>query len=177
MIESQKEFLYDLDERPPLGRNIFYGIQCAVLMLSGLTILSTLAGTAFQLPLPERAALVQRVLLVSGLSMIGQFFLGHRYPMLGGPSIAVTLTIIALAPYGGAAVEGGMIAGGACLLVISIGNLLRRLERLFTQNVIAVVILLIAFSLLASVTPKLAGISNARPEGQPLALLLAFAVI
>ena len=70
-----------------------------------------------------------------------------------------------------------MIAGGVCLLVISIGNLLRRVEHLFTKNVIAVVILLIAFSLLASVTPKLAGISNARPEGQPLALLLAVAVI
>jgi NCS2 family nucleobase:cation symporter-2 len=97
--------------------------------------------------------------------------------MLGGPSIAVTLTIIALAPYGGAAVEGGMIAGGVCLLVISIGNLLRHVERLFTENVTGVVLLLIAFSMLASIAPKLAGISNARPEGQPIALLLAFTVL
>jgi uracil permease len=177
MIERQEVFLYDLDERPPLWRNIFYGLQCALLMLSTLTILSALAGTALQLPMDERAALVQRVLLISGLSMIVQFFLGHRYPMLEGPSTAVTLTFMALAPYGGSALEGGMIAGGACLVVISLGNLLRHVESLFTQNVTGVVILLIALSLLPSVVPKLAGISSARPEGQPLALLLSFAVL
>jgi xanthine/uracil permease len=177
MRENQKAFLYDLDERPPLLRNIFYGVQSAVLMLSTVTILSALAGTALHLPVPERAALVQRVLLVSGLSMIVQFFLGHRYPMQEGPSTAVTLTFIALAPYGGSVLEGGMIAGGACLLVVSLGNLLRHAERLFTENVTGVIILLIAFSLLASVVPKLAGISKAHPEGQPLALLLAFAVL
>lgn len=177
MIETQKEFIYDLDERPPLLRNIFYGIQCSVLMLSSLIIMSTLVGTALHLPMPGRAALVQHVLLVSGLAMIAQFFIGHRYPMLGGPSIAVTLTIMALAPYGGAAVEGGMIAGGACLLIISMGNLLRRIEHLFTANVTAVILLLIAFSLVASIAPELAGVSNATPEGQPLALLLAFIVL
>ena len=142
-------------------------------MLSILTIFSTLAGAALQLPLPERAAMVQRVLLVSGLAMVVHFFVGHRYPMLGGPSLAVTLTIITLAPHGGAAVSGGMIVGGACLVVISIGNLLRRLEHLFTPNVTAVVILLVAFSLLAPVAPKLAGISGAHPDGHPLALFLA----
>lgn len=177
VMESQSAFLYDLDERPPLLRNIFYGIQCAILMLSSLTILSTLAGSALQLPLPELTALIQRVFLVSGLAMIAQFFTGHRYPMLGGPSIAVTLTIIAIAPYGGDVVAGGMIVGGACLVIISTGNLLHPLERLFTKNVTAVVLLLIAFSILASVAPKLAGINSARPEGQPLALVVAFVVL
>ena len=174
---SQKAFLYDLDERPPLGRNLFYGVQCAVLMLPTLTILSALAGAALQLTMPDRAALVQRVFLVSGLFMIVQFFLGHRYPMQEGPSVAATLTFVALAPYGGSLLEGGMIAGGACLLVICLGNLLRHAERFFTQNVTGVVILLIAFSLIASVAPKLAGINKARPEGEPVALLLAFAVL
>jgi len=174
---SQEPFLYDLDERPPLGRNIFYGIQCAVLMLPTMTILSALAGAALQLTMPDRAALVQRVLLVSGLFMILQFFLGHRYPMQEGPSVAATLTFVALAPYGGSILEGSMIAGGVCLLVISLGNLLRHVERFFTPNVTGVVILLIAFSLIASVAPKLAGVTHARPEGEPLALLLAFAVL
>ena len=177
MMESQKEFLYNLDERPPLWKNIFYGIQSATLLLSSLTILSALAGAALDLPMPDRAALVQRVLLVSGLSMIVQFFLGHQYPMQEGPSTAVTLTIIALAPYGGSVLEGGMIAGGACLLVISLGNLLRRVERLFTDNVTGVILLLIAFSLLASIVPKLAGISSEQPGGQPLSLILAFTVL
>ena len=177
MIESPKAFIYDLDERPPFWRNIFYGIQCAVLMLSSMTIFSMLAGTALQLPLVARAALVQRVLLVSGLAMIAQFFMGHRYPMLGGPSIAVTLTIISLAPYGGDVVAGGMIAGGACLVAVYLFNLLRPLERLFTQNVTAVVILLIAFSLLPSIAPKLAGVGSFQPEYRPLALLLALGVL
>ena len=177
MKEDGKRFLYDLDERPPLWRNLFYGVQCTVLMLSSLTILSALAGAALQLPMLDRAALVQRVLLISGLSMIFQFFLGHRYPMQEGPSTAVTLTFIALAPYGGSVLEGGMIAGGACLLVIGLTNLLRYMERLFTQNVTGVVIMLIAFSLLGTILPKLAGITQGRPDGQPIALLLAFAVI
>lgn len=174
---TREAFLYDLDERPPLGRNVFYGVQCAVLMLPTLTILSALAGAALHLAMPERAALVQRVLLVSGLFMIVQFFLGHRYPMQEGPSVAATLTFVALAPYGGSLLEGGMIAGGAFLLAISLGNLLRYAERFFTQNVTGVVILLIAFSLIASVAPKLAGVNKARPEGEPASLLLAFAVL
>jgi xanthine/uracil permease len=174
---GQKAFLYNLDERPPLGRNIFYGVQCAVLMLPTLTILSALAGAALQLTMPDRAALVQRVFLVSGLFMIVQFFLGHRYPMQEGPSVAAALTFVALAPYGGSLMEGGKIAGGACLLIICLGDLLRYAERFFTQNVTGVVILLIAFSLISSVAPKLAGISKARPEGEPAALFLAFAVL
>jgi xanthine/uracil permease len=177
MNDRKNKFLYDLDERPPFWRNLFYGIQCAVLMLSTLTVLSTLAGAALQLSLLELAAMVQRVLMVSGLMMIAQFYMGHRYPMLGGPSLAVTLTIIALAPYGGAVVMGGMMVGGACLVVISLCNLLRHMERLFTANVTAAVILLIAFSLLGSITPKLAGISSTQPDGDPVALLLAFFVL
>jgi len=50
---SQKAFLYDLDERPPSEKPI-YGVQCAVLMLPTLTILSALAGAALQLTMPDR---------------------------------------------------------------------------------------------------------------------------
>jgi uracil permease len=176
-MEKDEVFLYDLDERPPLGRNIFYGLQCAVLMISSLTILSALAGAALGLSAPEHIALVQRMMLISGLSMVVQFFFGHRYPMLEGPSTAATLTFMALAPYGGPVLEGGMIAGGAALLIIGLFNLLRHAERLFTANVTGVVILLIALSIITKIYPKMAGITPEVPAGQPLALILALVVL
>lgn len=175
--EKEQVFLYGLDERPPLGRNIFYGLQCSVLMISSLTILTALAGTALGLAPPERVALIQRVMLVSGLSMVVQFFFGHRYPMLEGPSTAATLTFMALATYGGPVLEGGMIAGGAALLIIGLFNLLRHAERLFTANVTGVIILLIALSIIANIYPRMAGVTPQTPAGQPLALLLALLVL
>ena len=176
-MEKDEVFLYDLDERPPLGRNLFYGLQCAVLMVSSLTILTALAAAALDLSAPERVALVQRMMLISGLSMVVQFFFGHRYPMLEGPSSAATLTFMALATYGGPVLEGGMIAGGAALLIIGLFNLLRHAERLFTANVTGVVILLISLNIIIKIYPKMAGITPEAPAGQPLALVLSLVVL
>ena len=49
--EKDEGFLYGLDERPPLGRNLFYGFQCSILMISSLTLLTALAAAALGLGL------------------------------------------------------------------------------------------------------------------------------
>jgi uracil permease len=102
---------------------------------------------------------------------------GHRYPVLEGPSTAVILTFILLVPFGLPAVQGGTIIGGMLLIVAVASNQLQKVIRLFTPNVVGVVLMLIAFGLLSPLLRLLMGVSTIHPEGEALTTLIGLALV
>ncbi len=60
-----------------------------------------------------------------------------------------------------------MIVGGISLILMSVLGLMRRVETLFTDNVIGVTLILIAITLLPYLTPMMIGQHPARPYGDP----------
>ena len=97
--------------------------------------------------------------------MILQTLWGNRYPLLDGPASALLLSFIILAPHGISAIQGGMVAGALFLVLLSIFGLVGYLEPLFTDNVIGVILILIALTLIPYLAPMVIGEHRGYPQG------------
>ena len=171
--ESPKEtpgaapaFFYGVDERPPLWRGLLYGLQWALIMFPAVMMVASIAAEALQLSGGARIAFFQRMLLLSGSVTVLQALVGHRYPVQEGPATALLLTFVVLAPQGLATIQGGFLCGG--LLLFAIGRLgwMGRLGRYFTPNVVGVILLLIALTLIPHLLFRLLGMSPEHPAGE-----------
>ncbi len=169
--------VYGLDDRPPFGRLILYGLQWTLLTLPILTISTNLTADFLGYDGPYRVALGQRFFILIGLTMLCQGWLGHRLPLIDGPAGALLLCLAALAPYGEATVRGAMLAGGVALALTAHFNLLKRIEPLFTDNVVGTIVLLIAVTLMPFMLPLVLGRDSVHPAGQPVVAALALGVM
>ena len=172
-----RRFRYQLDQKVPILEVTIYGIQWAVMIFPGLLIVTDIAADVLHLNLIAKAHFFQYLLILSGLFTILQTLWGHRYPIQEGPSTAVLLAYIGIAPYGIKAIQGGLIAGGLSILIIGLSRQTRRLNQYFTPNVTGVILLLIAFCLLPFLVPRLLGISNENPTGSHLVAAVSFSLI
>ncbi|HVP78986.1 MAG TPA: solute carrier family 23 protein [Thermodesulfobacteriota bacterium] len=164
---AQETFLYQLDERPPLHKNLIYGLQWVMTSIPSVVFFSTLCGVALGLDPAAQISFSQRLLIISGLMTVLQSLSGHRYPVLEGPSSAILVTFMVLAPHGGLPViEGGMIFGGLFLILIGIFKWLKWLSSLFTPRVVGVILVLVALTLISFIYPLLIGISKTAPFGE-----------
>jgi xanthine/uracil permease len=166
-MPNQNHLIPGLDQSPPWPRTLIYGVQWLVIFLPTLLILSAICSEYLGLREEGKILFFQRILLTTGAIMVLQTLWGHRYPLLDGPSSALLLSLLILAPGGLPAIQGGMIVGGICLILMCVLGLMRRVQALFTDNVIGVTLLLIAITLLPYLTPMVIGQSPARPHGDP----------
>lgn len=170
-------YIYALDDHPPLKVALIYGLQWAVIMFPGLIIVARLSGVALHLEIDQEVRFFQVTLLTSGLFTTVQSLWGHRYPLLEGPSTALLLTVIVLAPYGIGAIQGGLIAGSAVLIGLVLIGQLQRIIAYATPNVVGVILLLIVFSLLPHLTRLMAGVDAQHPQGDLTVFLVSLALV
>ncbi len=163
---DEQPFLYSLDERPPLWRTAIYGLQWALIMFPALVIVASIAAEVLHLSVEERVSFFQKVLLLSGSFTLLQTLVGHRYPLQEGPATALLLTFVVLSPQGLGAIQGGFLCGGLFLLAAGGLRLMRRLVAYFTPNVVGVILMLIAFTLVPYLLPLLVGITPEHPRGE-----------
>jgi uracil permease len=173
---SETRYLYDLDDHPPLHYALLYGLQWAFIMFPGIIIAATLSAGSLDLNIRDEIRFLQFTLLTAGLFTIAQTLWGHRYPLLEGPATALTLTFILLAPFGLPAIQGGMILGGAILIATVFSQQLDRLAKLFTPNVVGVILMLIALGLLKPLIGFMTGSHEGRPEGEVEIFLISLAL-
>ncbi len=159
------EYIYAIDDRPPFKYAVIYGLQWTVIMFPGLIIVAKLSGLALHAGLDQEVRFFQLLLLTSGLFTGIQSLWGHRYPLLDGPSTALLLTLIVLAPYGMASIQGGLIAGSSLLILLVLIGKLGKVVAYATPNVVGVILMLIAFSLLPHLTRIIAGVDSRHPHG------------
>jgi len=148
-----KDLIYGLDQFPPWPQSLMYAVQWVAIFMPILMILPAISSEYLGLRQADKLLFFQRLLLTTGGIMILQTLWGHRYPLLDGPSSALLLNILILAPGGMPAIQGGMIAGGIFLLLLGVFRLTRYVEPLFTDNVISVTVILIAITLLPFLAP------------------------
>lgn len=165
MMEEQT-FQFQLNETPPFFKNLAYGLQWVIIAIPSVVVFSTLCGAALGLDHAAQISFSQRLLIAAGLMTILQSLLGHRYPLLEGPSSAILVTFIILAPYGLPVIEGGMILGGFFLILIGIFKWFKWLSSLFTPHVVGVILILVALTLLSFLYPLLIGMNKAYPYGE-----------
>ena len=125
--------------------------------------------------LEQEVRFFQLMLLTSGLFTGIQSLWGHRYPLLDGPSTALLLTLIVLAPYGMASIQGGLIAGSLLLILLVLIGKLGKVVAYATPNVVGVILMLIAFSLLPHLTRIMAGVDGRHPHGDAVTFSICLA--
>jgi uracil permease len=162
---AQETFLFGLDEKPPLGKSLIYGLQWVIVSIPNVVVFSTLFGAALHLDSAGVISFSQRFLIVTGLMNILQTLKGHRYPVQEGGSTALLISFIVLAPYGLSSMEGGMICGGLLLVAVGQFKWFNWFSRFFTPNVVGVILMLVALTLLPILYPMLIGIDRVHPYG------------
>jgi len=160
------DYLYDIDDRLPLQYALIYGLQWAFIMFPTIIIASNLSVGAFSPGLLDGIRFLQLSLLTSGFFTVIQTLWGHRYPLLEGPSTALILSFILLAPLGLREIQGGMMIGALLLILTVLSKQLQRLMRLFTPNVVGVILILIALGLLGPLLRFMTGVGPQTPQGE-----------
>ncbi|GAA4547356.1 nucleobase:cation symporter-2 family protein [Amycolatopsis samaneae] len=140
------------DERPPVRRQVVYGLQHILSMYGGVIAVPLIIGGATGLP-PERIALlVTAALFVSGaatiLQTVGIPFFGSQLPLVQGATFASVATMTAIAARGGGlpSVFGSIIVASLVGLVLS--PFFSQLIRFFPPVVTGTIITVIGISLL-----------------------------
>ncbi|HOV85759.1 MAG TPA: solute carrier family 23 protein [Syntrophobacteraceae bacterium] len=174
---DKPQYVYGIDVPPPLRYVLLYGLQWAIVIFPALIIVATLGSRALRLPVDQEVHFFQLLLLLSGLFTVIQTLWGHRYPILDGPSTALLLTFIVLAPYGAEIIQGGTIAGGILLMALVFSGKLHRLLAYATPNVVGVILMLIAFSLLPHLMASVTGKDALQPNGSAGILALSFLLV
>ena len=174
---DDQQLLYGLNDFPSAGALLLFALQWLMVFLPMLTVVSLLAAKVLNLDHAAGSLFFQRLLLVTGTTMIIQTLWGHRLPLLDGPAMALIITLAALASSGREIINGGMIWGGLMIVVVSACGLVKFVTPLFTDRVVGVILLLIGLSALPFLIPMLLGIDDLHPQGQWQVMVLGIVTL
>ncbi len=167
---------YGPDDRPGLVPFLLYGLQWWVVSLPMTVILGLIAARLHHNGVDAQIFYLQKVFGLVGLTTIVQIYWGHRLPLVVGPAAVLLVGITASASSGAGAVYTGLAAGGLSLALAARSGLLSRLRTLFTSRIVAIILILIAFTL----TPSILRLTTGRGEGMAglgFAAVTVFALI
>ncbi len=162
---DKSKYIYGLDDRPPLRLTLLYALQWAFIIFPVFITASVLPARALQLGPAEEVRFLQLILLSSGVFTTIQCLWGHRYPIIDGPSTALLLTFLVIAPYGMPAVQAGTIAGGLLLMASVIIVKPKRIIPVMTPNVVGVILMLISLTLLPYMSGLMSGAESSNAGG------------
>lgn len=139
------QFKYNLEDRPPAGELLLFALQWFAVAVPTIIIIGKISAS---LTNPgEEILYLQKLTFVMGAALLAQVLAGHGYPLIIGPSTVLLVGIITGGRAGAATVYSSILIGGILLSAISITHCFAYLKRFFTPRVVAVVLLLIAFTL------------------------------
>lgn len=141
---------YNIDDRMPAGQLAVYALQWFVLCIA---VVSTSVFVAQGTP-EERLFFSQRLFAVMGIAGFVQVVWGHRLPIVVGPAAVLLVGVMASlnAKADTTAIYSSIAIGGALIALLTIGNLMRYVQRIFTPRIVVVILMLIATTLAPTIT-------------------------
>jgi xanthine/uracil permease len=166
---------YGLDERPPLRELMVFGLQWLAVSVPSIVIIGRIIGS-LQCPGPSGETLyLQKISFVTGATLLAQLAFGHRLPLVVGPSSVLLVGLLASLTCSLHAIYSALMVGGAALTAAALTGVFGRLRKLFSPRVVAVVLLLVAFTLLPTILKLIAG--PAEGASAPQRLLFASGLV
>ena len=156
---------YGLDQKVPLFKSILLGLQWAALLVSVIIILGNVIGALHFEMQAERIIYLQKLFFLSGAVIFSQVLWGHRLPLVSGPSAVLLIGVISGQDSGMSTIYTSVMLGGLFIFVLSVSGLFGYMERLFTPSVVAVVLMLITFTLAPTIRNLMA---DAKGNVEPL---------
>lgn len=136
---------YNVDDRLPAGQMMMYAIQWFVLCIA---VVSTSVFVATGTP-EDRLFFSQKLFAVMGIAGFVQVVWGHRLPIVVGPAAVLLVGVMAslAASAEVSAIYSSIAIGGVLITLLTIGGLMRYVQRIFTPRIVVVILMLIATTL------------------------------
>ncbi|MHB1042772.1 MAG: uracil-xanthine permease family protein [Eubacteriales bacterium] len=140
-------FKYGLDDAPPFMELVLLGLQWLAISVPTVIIVGkVLAGIHYDEPAGQ-VLYLQKLFFVTAATLLVQVLWGHRLPLVSGPAAVLLAGVAASRSSDMSAIYTSIMVGGAVLAASSAAGLFGRLTKFFTSRVVAVILLLIAFTL------------------------------
>ena len=136
---------YNIDDRLPIGQMVLYAMQWFILAVA---VVATSVFVAQGTP-GEKLFYAQKLFAVMGITGLVQVLWGHRMPLVVGPAAVLLVGVLSSLGAGASvsAIYTSIALGGALVALLTFGNMLRFVQRLFTPRIVIVILMLIAFTL------------------------------
>jgi len=169
---------YSLNETPPPVTNLVLGFQWAFIAISTIVILGKIVGSMHFGQSQDEILYLQKLFFLTGATLIVQLLWGHRLPLISGPAAVLLIGIVSSRSYGLSVINTSIMIGGVFVSVLAVTGLFNHVRKLFTTRVIAVVLLLIVFTLAPTIRDLMIGLSGGIDPlwNVTFAIFLAFAM-
>ncbi|QGT99371.1 Xanthine permease [Candidatus Syntrophocurvum alkaliphilum] len=154
------DFKYKLEDRPPIGELLLFGLQWLILAIPPLIIIGIVVASLHFTDISAQIIYMQKVFFVMSVLLLVQLFWGHRLPLITGPAGVLLIGIIATQAETMSTVYTSIFIGGFVLAFLAITGLFNFIKMLFTSRVIAVILLLIAFTLTPTIMDLIIDINS-----------------
>ena len=151
---------YSLEETPPPGTSLVLGFQWAFIAISTIVILGKIVSAIHFGQSQDEILYLQKLFFLTGATLIFQVLWGHRLPLISGPAAVLLIGIVSSRSYGISVINTAIMIGGAFVSVLAVTGLFSYVRKLFTARVIAVVLLLIVFTLAPTIRDLMIGFSG-----------------
>ena len=138
---------YKLDDRPAWPEMLILGLQWFAVAIPIIIVIGKITG-GFHFNNPgDQIIYLQKLTFIMAIALLCQILLGHRLPLIIGPSTVLLIGVIASQEFDPDTIYSAVLCGGFLLTLLSLSGLFGHLQTLFTTRVVTVVLLLIAFTL------------------------------
>ncbi len=151
MPETQIKLEYGLDEKIPFFKSVLLGLQWAAILIASIIILGKVVGSFHSVDLLDQVIYLQKLLFLSAVMLICQVLWGHRLPVVPGPAAVLLIGVVVSQASDISTIYSCVLVGGVVIAFMAAGGLFKYIQKLFTANVVAAVLLLIAFTLAPSI--------------------------
>lgn len=166
------KFRYGIEDRPPLFESLLMGLQWCAVALPLMIVFGKIAAGVQGLDSAGEIMYLQKIAFIMAIFLLLEILLGHRLPLIMGPSSVILVGIVSSAGYSASSVYTAILFGGLVLAIVSATGCFVYLRRLFTRRVVSVVLLLIAFTL----TPSIISLTTQAGSGPGPGENLSFAI-
>jgi xanthine/uracil permease len=170
------QFKYGLEDYPPWPEMFLLGLQWLSVAVPIIIIIGKISG-GFHFSNPgDQIIYLQKQTFIMAAALLCQVILGHRLPLITGPSAVLLIGIISSRGFDTSTIYSSILYGGFILTLLSITGFFSHLQRLFTTRVVAVVLLLIPFTLAPTILHLItgAGTSTSPLSNLIFSLILTF---
>ncbi len=146
-VPDKIQLKYGIDEKPPLRETLLYGLQWLAVGLPIIVVLGQVVAAHNFPDAPDQINFMQKLFFAMAVSSLLQIFVGHRLPAVIGPASILLIGITSNQGVGLAGIYSSIVIGGVLLTLFCMTGLFAKIERLFTRQIVAVILLLVAFTL------------------------------
>lgn len=159
---EEKSLVYQMDERPSIGKSVIYGFQHIFAMILGSITTAVIIGTTVGLNTSQIGLLIGYINVAVGIATIIQVTLGVRLPTIQGSTSGHIPAYLALGGLGVSLYADPMVTmqylGGALLIgagfqfCLGFFNVLRWVTRLISPMTVGIIIMMIGLGLWPVIT-------------------------